>query len=58
MSHLGEALISDELVAWLGLIKNSYDADANRSIINIDTNFINEYGQGKTEIFDDGNGMS
>lgn len=58
MSHLGEALISDELVALLELIKNSYDADANHSIINIDTNFSNEYGQGKIEILDDGNGMS
>lgn len=58
MNHLGEALISDELVALLELIKNSYDADANKAVINIDTNFHNENGQGKIEVIDDGNGMS
>ena len=58
MNHLGEALISDELVALLELIKNSYDADANKAIINIDTYYNDENGQGKIEILDDGNGMS
>lgn len=58
MSHLGEALISDELVALLELIKNSYDADANKSSINIDTLFVNEYGQGKIIVCDDGSGMN
>lgn len=58
MNHLGEALISDELVALLELIKNAYDADANKSIINIDTYYTDKNGQGKIEIIDDGNGMS
>ena len=58
MNHLGEALISDELVALLELIKNAYDADANKSIINIDTYYTDKNGQGKIEILDDGNGMS
>lgn len=58
MGHLGEALISDELVALLELIKNSYDADANKSTINVDTNFENKYGLGRIEVYDDGNGMS
>ncbi|MDE6414392.1 MAG: ATP-binding protein, partial [Anaeroplasmataceae bacterium] len=57
MNHLGEALISDELVALLELIKNSYDADANKSTITIDTNYENDYGQGKIIIVDDGSGM-
>ncbi len=57
MSHLGEALISDELVALLELIKNAYDADANKAKIIIDTNYINEFGIGKISISDDGHGM-
>ena len=52
MNHLGEALISDELVALLELIKNSYDADANKAIINIDTYYNDENGQGKIEILE------
>lgn len=58
MNHLGEALISDELVALLELIKNSYDADANKSTITIDTNYQDIHGQGKIIIQDDGSGMN
>ena len=58
MNHLGEALISDELVALLELIKNSYDADANKSTITIDTNYQDIHGQGKIVIEDDGSGMN
>ena len=58
MLHLGEALISDELVALMELIKNSYDADANHSIIKIDTIATNEYGKGYIEVKDDGFGMN
>lgn len=57
MLHLGEALISDELVALMELIKNSYDADANYSTIKIDTNSVNEHGQGYIEVIDNGCGM-
>ncbi|MDD3107219.1 MAG: ATP-binding protein, partial [Bacilli bacterium] len=57
MLHLGEALISDELVALMELIKNSYDADSNYSKINIDTDVIDEYGEGYIDVFDNGSGM-
>ena len=35
--HLGEQLISDERVALLELIKNSYDADATRCVVKVDS---------------------
>lgn len=58
MRHLGEALISDELVAMIELIKNAYDADANNALVTIDTNYQSEYGLGKIVIEDDGSGMN
>ncbi|HFI0144526.1 TPA: ATP-binding protein [Streptococcus suis] len=58
ISHLGEALIDNEKIALLELIKNASDADANNCNIVIDTLFQSEYGQGRIVIEDDGNGMT
>lgn len=58
MLHLGEALISDELVALMELIKNSYDADSNYSLIKISTTTTTNYGSGFIEIVDNGCGMN
>ncbi|WP_193438846.1 ATP-binding protein, partial [Streptococcus suis] len=58
ISHLGEALIDNEKIALLELIKNASDADANNCNIVIDTLFQSEYGQGRIIIEDDGNGMT
>ena len=58
ISHLGEALIDNEKIALLELIKNASDADANTCNIVIDTLFQSEYGQGRIVIEDDGNGMT
>lgn len=58
ISHLGEALIDDEKVALLELVKNSSDADALNCSIVIDTYFESEYGEGKIIIEDNGNGMN
>ena len=55
MVHLGEALISDELVALTELVKNSYDADANYAKVFVDSKY--ECGKGIITIEDDGNGM-
>lgn len=55
--QLGEQLIEDELVALLELIKNAYDADANKVDVVIDTDTVTPYGKGRIEIKDDGNGM-
>jgi signal transduction histidine kinase len=55
--QLGEQLISDELVALMELIKNSYDADAKMVQVNINTNEETEFGRGKITITDSGNGM-
>lgn len=55
--HLGEQLISDELVALLELIKNSYDADATRCVVKIDSAAETPYGPGVITIQDNGNGM-
>ena len=55
MNHLGEALITDELVALMELIKNAYDADANYAEIIVDSQYEQEMG--KISIYDDGNGM-
>ena len=55
--HLGEQLISDELVALLELIKNSYDADATRCVVKIDSVAETPYGPGVITIQDNGNGM-
>lgn len=58
ISHLGEALIENEKIALLELIKNASDADANNCNIVIDTFYESEYGQGRILIEDDGNGMT
>lgn len=55
--HLGEQLISDELVALLELIKNSYDADATIVQVKIENNEDTPYGKGIITIQDNGNGM-
>lgn len=55
--HLGEQLISDELVALLELIKNSYDADATRCMVKVDSTAETPYGMGIITIEDNGNGM-
>lgn len=58
ISHLGEALISDEKIALLELIKNSSDADALNCNIEIDTHYKSPYGLGKIVLEDNGNGMN
>ncbi|HEL9599223.1 TPA: ATP-binding protein [Streptococcus suis] len=58
ISHLGEALIDNEKIALLELIKNASDADANNCNITIDTNYNSRYGRGRIVIEDDGNGMT
>ena len=58
ISQLGEQLISDEIVALMELIKNSYDADATKVTINVDTKAETSYGIGRIEIKDNGNGMT
>lgn len=55
--HLGEQLISDELVALLELIKNAYDADATSVQVIIENEEETAYGKGKITIIDNGNGM-
>lgn len=57
IKQLGEELISDEMVAITELIKNSYDADATRVEVIVDTKIETEYGKGKIIIKDNGNGM-
>lgn len=56
MKTLGSELISNDAVAVIELVKNAYDADANRVLIK----FVGPLlpGQGRIEIFDDGTGMS
>ena len=55
--HLGEQLISDELVALLELVKNSYDADATKCVVKVDSYADTPYGKGTIVIDDNGNGM-
>lgn len=57
IKQLGEQLISDEMVAILELIKNSYDADATKVDVIVDTKVETKYGKGKIIIKDNGNGM-
>lgn len=58
ISHLGEALIDNEKVALLELIKNASDADANVCTVTIETDYESKYGQGRIVIEDDGTGMN
>lgn len=55
MKTLGSELISNDAVAVIELVKNSYDAEANRVLIK----FVDVVPTEKSsiEIFDDGNGM-
>ena len=55
--HLGEQLISDELVALLELIKNSYDADATKCVVTVNSRMDTPHGTGFILIQDNGNGM-
>src|SRR5258708_6869169 len=52
---LGEELISNETVAVLELVKNSYDADARIVLIKFQDEL--QKGKGRLEIIDDGHGM-
>lgn len=56
MKTLGSELISNDAVAVIELVKNAYDAEANRVLINFVGSLLP--GQGRIEIFDDGIGMS
>ncbi len=52
---LGDELISDELMAIVELVKNSYDADASHIIVTLGN--ITDPGHGWISIKDDGSGM-
>jgi hypothetical protein len=52
---LGQQLISNEVIAVIELVKNSYDADASKVSIRLDN--IRDKQEGKIEIVDDGTGM-
>ncbi len=54
--QLGEQLIKNENIAILELVKNSYDADANKVVVNMQ--FVDDKDKGYIEIYDDGLGMS
>ena len=56
MKTLGSELISNDAVAIIELVKNSYDAEANRVLIKFVGPMLR--GQGRIEVFDDGIGMS
>ena len=53
---LGDELISNETVAMIELVKNSYDADAKQ----VTVRFVGplEKGKGRIEVIDDGTGMT
>ena len=53
---LGEDLISNEVIALVELIKNSYDADAQSVIIQFHEPL--EEGKGMLDVVDDGHGMT
>jgi len=53
---LGEELISNDVVALIELVKNSYDADATRVLVKF--NGPLEANKGSVEVIDDGHGMS
>eukprot|EP00456_Euglypha_rotunda_P036159 TRINITY_DN277_c0_g1_i3.p1 TRINITY_DN277_c0_g1~~TRINITY_DN277_c0_g1_i3.p1 ORF type:complete len:707 (+),score=112.97 TRINITY_DN277_c0_g1_i3:2219-4339(+) len=56
MRTFGNELISSELVAIIELVKNAYDADATRVLINFTEPLT--INQGRIEVLDDGHGMS
>lgn len=56
MKTLGSELISNDAVAVIELVKNAYDAEANRVLIKFVGPLLS--GQGRIEVFDDGFGMS
>src|SRR5262245_32995925 len=56
MRTLGDELISSEVVAVIELVKNSFDADATRVLVQFDSPLI--AGAGGIDILDDGHGMS
>lgn len=56
MKTLGSELISNDAVAVIELVKNAYDADANRVLVKFAGPLLP--GHGSIEVFDDGNGMS
>lgn len=56
MKTLGSELISNDAVAVIELVKNSYDAEASRVLIKFVGPMLPD--KGSIEIFDDGNGMS
>lgn len=53
---LGSDLISNERIALIELVKNSYDADASHVVLQFSGDF--EGGSGSIEVWDNGHGMS
>jgi len=53
---IGTELISSERVAVVELVKNAYDADADRVVIRLVGPF--KLGEGRIEVLDDGHGMT
>lgn len=53
---LGQELISNEVAAVIELVKNAYDADATRVLVQFSSPL--EIGKGKIEVLDNGHGMS
>jgi len=53
---LGHELITDEVIAMVELVKNSYDADATRVSVNLVN--VTKGREGKIEIKDNGHGMT
>ncbi len=56
MRTIGEELISSETVAVIELVKNSYDADADRVLLRFTGDLTK--GSGAIEVIDNGTGMS
>lgn len=56
MRTLGQELISNEVAAVIELVKNAYDADATRVLVQFASPL--EIGAGSIEVLDNGHGMS
>jgi C4-dicarboxylate-specific signal transduction histidine kinase len=56
MRTLGDEMISSEVVALIELVKNAYDADATRVLIDFHPPLTR--GEGGIDVIDDGHGMS